>query len=127
MAIKLVGPRLVQEKACQWLPDERGQHLARDDEHRHRGLGGDNRILMLQEVLHMRAWLAILARRAGQREPRKSRFCQPQADRGDTRTPMTVSDAGRSLQQPTAAAATAGGRPPFSLPRQQSPKRRFQF
>ena len=42
---------------------------------------------MLQELLHMRAWLAILARRAGRREPRKSPFCQLQAattDRGDT-------------------------------------------
>jgi len=38
-------------------------------------------------VLHMRAWLTILAGRAGRREPRKSRFCQLQAattDRGDT-------------------------------------------
>jgi hypothetical protein len=42
---------------------------------------------MLQEVLHMREWLAILARRAGRPEPRKSLLCQLQAatnDRGDT-------------------------------------------
>jgi hypothetical protein len=82
-------------------------------------------------VLHMRAWLAILARRAGQREPRKSRFCQLQAattDRGDT----SIADERRQMlgevfQQPTSRRGNGwriGLR--SSLPRQQSPKRRFQ-
>lgn len=86
-AIKLVGPRLVQEKACQGLPDERGQYLASYGEHGNRGPGGDDWILMLQEVVYMREWLAILARRAGRSEPRKSPRCQLQAatiDCGDT-------------------------------------------
>jgi hypothetical protein len=131
MAFKLVGPRLVQEKACQGFADERSQHLASDDEHGHRGPGDDDRILMLEEVLHMRAWLAILARRASRREHRKSPFCQLQAaikDRSDTgiankRRQML----GEVLTQPTSYCGNGwwvdiGP----SLPRQQSPKRRFQ-
>ena len=121
----------MQEKACQGLPDERGQHLASDHEHRHRGLGGDDRILTLQEVLHIRAWLAIPARRGGRCEPGKSPFCQLQAattDRGDA----GIADErrqtlGEVFQQPTSRCGNGcwvGLR--SSLPRQQSPKRRFQ-
>ena len=86
---------------------------------------------MLQEVLHMREWLAILARRAGRREPRKSPLCQLQAattDRGDT----GIADERRQMlgevfTQPTSRCGNGwwvGLR--SSLPRQQSPKRRFQ-
>src|SRR6185436_21149855 len=86
-AIKFVRPRLVQKKACQGLPDERGQYLASYGEHGNRGPGGDDRVLMLQEVLYMCEWIATLARRAGRREPRKSPLCHLQAatiNRSDT-------------------------------------------
>jgi hypothetical protein len=86
---------------------------------------------MLQEVLYMREWLAILARRAGRREPRKSPLCQLQAatiERGDT----AIADEGRQMlgevfTQPTSRCGNGwcvGRR--SSLPRQQSLKRRLQ-
>jgi hypothetical protein len=115
----------MQEKACQGLPDERGQYLARYGEHGNRGPDSDDRVLMLHEVLYMREWIAILARRAGRREPRKSPLCQLQAatiDRGDT----TIADEwrqtlGKVFTQPT---SRCGNRwcvgPRSSLPRQQS-------
>jgi hypothetical protein len=131
MVIKLVGPRLVQEQACQSFPDERGQHLARFDQHRHCGLGGDHRILVLEEVLHMRVWLAILAGRAGRRDRRESPFCQLQAATPD-RNNTGIADERRQMlgevfAQPTSRCGK-GWRVGLrsSLPRQQSPQRRFQ-
>src|SRR5689334_3612857 len=87
-------------------------------------------MLMLQEVLHMREWVAVLASGAGRREPRKSLLGQLQAattDRGDT----AIADErpqmpGEFFTQPT----SRGGNgwcigPRSSVPRQQSFKRRF--
>ena len=77
----------MQEKVCQGLPNERGQYLAREGEQGNRSPDGDDRILTFQEVLDMREWIVILARRAGRQEPRISPLCQLQAatiDRGDT-------------------------------------------
>jgi hypothetical protein len=72
---------------------------------------------MLQEVLYMREWVAILARAGARREPRKSPLCQLQAattDRGDT----AIADErlrcwAKSSHSRRAAAATAGASAPF--------------
>ena len=100
-------------------------------EHGHRGPRGDDRILTLQEVLYMREWLAILARRARRREPGNRALCQLQAatiDGGDT----AIADERRQVlgevfTQPTSRCGNSWQvGPRSSLPRQQLPKRRFQ-
>jgi hypothetical protein len=121
----------VQEKACQGLPDEGGQYLARYGEHGNRGPDGDDRILMLQEVLYMREWIAILARRAGRRESRKSPLCQLQAatiDRGDTTIAYERGQMlGEVFTQPTSRCGNGWCvGPRSSLPRQESLECRLQ-
>jgi hypothetical protein len=73
---------------------------------------------MLQEVLHVREWVAMLARGARRREPRKSPLCQLQAattDRGDT----TIADEraqmlGEVFTQPTSRCGNGCGIGPGS-------------
>ncbi len=83
---------------------------------------------MLQEVLQMREWVAILARCAGRRKPRKSPFCQLQAattDRGDTGIADQQGQMlGEVFTQPTSRCGNGWCvGPRSSVPREQSRKR----